>query len=134
MVELAQTYQIRDWIGPALMALFLMSFQDFSDEQLHQLDVVVLGMLGKVQATLVSQCKYIAAVPPDVGLPGDDCRLHDLCWKVWVDVWCKRISRKLLHPTSPLSISKVVERVIKLNHSRPVNGMSISCKNNVILA
>ena len=86
MVELAQTYQIRDWIGPALMALFLMSFQDFSDEQLHQLDVVVLGMLGKVQATLVSQCKYI------------------------------------------------VERVIKLNHSRPVNGMSISCKNNVILA
>lgn len=95
--------------------------------------MVVLGMLGKVQAMLVSQCKYIAAVPPDVGPPGDDCRSHDLCRKVWVDIWCKRISCELLHPTSPLSISKVVERVIELNHSRPVNGMSISCKNNVIL-
>jgi hypothetical protein len=113
-------------LGKSLQTCLSQDKSGFPDE----LDAVALGMLGKAQATLVKQCKYIAAVPPNVGLPGDDCHSHDRCRKVWVDVWCKRVSCELLHPTSPLPISKVVGRVIDIDHG---NGMSISCKNNVIL-
>jgi len=133
MLHYAQSLRIRSWVQQAVEELFASysRVRDWTDEDFMLLGRSVPTLVRAFDA-LQYQYRRYAAVPPRMPEPDllSSClsSKHDTCKRVWTDGWCKKIARDILHPVTPLSLSKVVDLVIET----PFPGMTDCCKNNLV--
>lgn len=129
-LELAQTYAIMNWIGPAMRELLQHPLTAASDTEICQIGFRGFIILAKAKETLERHRKSLAAHPPALEIqPSPTCSLvaHHKCTDAWRAFWWKRIARVLLHPTNPLAFGQVIRFITDSPHPDNLNQACKEC-------
>jgi len=131
-IQLALGNNIPQWIDAAFTDLLRMKFLDLSLHQIHAIGLDTYIVLSRTSFALETERKYFAAAAPHIGDHihpiFSECDTHELCQKIWSDVWLTRASRKILHPERPITFSALKVWLEGL----PFDGMQTACRLQAI--
>lgn len=124
-LDLAMTYGIPSWIGPAFSDLVHGSVIAVRDSEAFALHNKAVLTLARVKEALVRERSLLALnvppAPPSIGTP--TCQSPEQCRSAWQTVWKQKVLNALLHPDKPLRFSKIEEYLRGLSF----RGMEAAC-------
>jgi hypothetical protein len=128
-IELSRMFSIHDWVEDAFRRLMEVDFADLIEDDEYRLGYKVYRIIAKTKEYIDKQRKSTAQVaPPLTFLESYECMDHKTCRDVWKDGWWKKVSKRLVHPTQPISLREVADYVSGLDFT----GMTAVCKAEMV--
>ena len=128
-LRLARVYQIENWLKPALRRIVFAPLKMLSDDDLAWLGYETYVFIARVKEEYDSLRRRLAfTAPPIPWSPRNGCTSHDVCLKVWREIWIRRIGERLLHPIEMCALGlgwELKDAIEELD----VSGMTPACGN-----
>ncbi|KAG6835623.1 hypothetical protein H0H93_016423 [Arthromyces matolae] len=130
MMYLGIHFSKASWIRQAVIGLMDIPLNQISYEEICAMGLKAMVTVAKAREMFEGEMKQLTYSPPPVpySTSQEYCPSHDTCISTWQDIWIRKISRELIHPTNPLRLEHLISCIRTTQHP----GMTLTCKEAAV--
>ncbi|KAF9491139.1 hypothetical protein BDN71DRAFT_1498205 [Pleurotus eryngii] len=115
MMQLGLKFHIKKWVADSMSTLLSTPLHNYELLDLEMIGLPVVYVLIRTQSAVIRERKRLATYPPPLDDAYNICTNHNMCCRVWRDVWLKTIARSIIHPRDEIPLKEctgLIERTV----------------------